>query len=92
KWISEKRTKIKQKRTKPSTEWKRVEKRRKDKVKSKPKSKSQQSQSQTQEVKVEAKDQKVKVKAEADIEEILDGPTRTHLMGRGNPLSIHMKT
>ncbi|GJZ27970.1 hypothetical protein Tco_0572617 [Tanacetum coccineum] len=38
------------------------------------------------------KDQKVKVKAEADIEEILDGPTCTHLMGRDSPLSIHMKT
>ncbi|GJX40926.1 hypothetical protein Tco_0255916 [Tanacetum coccineum] len=38
-------------------------------------------------VKVKAKKSKVKVKAEAVNEEILNGPTRTHLMGRGSPLS-----
>ncbi|GJY03108.1 zinc finger, PMZ-type containing protein [Tanacetum coccineum] len=35
---------------------------------------------------------KSKVKVEAETEEILNGPTRTHLMGRGSPLSIYMKT
>ncbi|GKD33746.1 hypothetical protein Tco_1249255, partial [Tanacetum coccineum] len=35
---------------------------------------------------------KDKVKAEAVIEELLNEPTRTHLMGRDNPLSNYMKT
>ncbi|GKB05223.1 hypothetical protein Tco_0833418 [Tanacetum coccineum] len=49
--------------------------------KSMEKTKSNQSQSQSQ-------TQKVKVKAKDDIEEILDGPTRTHLMDWGNILFL----
>ncbi|GJX29171.1 reverse transcriptase domain-containing protein [Tanacetum coccineum] len=35
---------------------------------------------------------KVKVKTEAVIKEDLNGPTLTHLMGRGSPLRVHLKT
>ncbi|GKA80991.1 reverse transcriptase domain-containing protein [Tanacetum coccineum] len=64
--ISTKRTKTKPKRTKPSTEWK-----EREKVKVKAKKSTKQSTKS-----------KSKVKDEADTEEILNGPTRTHLMGR----------
>ncbi|GKE74599.1 hypothetical protein Tco_1536640, partial [Tanacetum coccineum] len=36
--------------------------------------------------------EKVKVKGGADIEEMLNGPTRTHLMGRVSPFIHYMKT
>ncbi|GJR21864.1 hypothetical protein Tco_0970391 [Tanacetum coccineum] len=39
---------------------------------------------------VKSQSQKVKVKDEAESEEILNGPTRTHLMGRVSPLSLDL--
>ncbi|GKC10531.1 hypothetical protein Tco_1007313 [Tanacetum coccineum] len=54
-----------------------MEKHEKNKVKSKPKTK---------------KSTKVKVKTNAVIKEDLNGPTLTHLMGRGSPLRVHLKT
>ncbi|GKE98081.1 hypothetical protein Tco_0021432, partial [Tanacetum coccineum] len=57
-----------------------MEEREKDKVKSKPKTKKSKSKSTPQ---------KSTVKAEAETEEMLNGPTRTHLMGRVNPFIHH---
>ncbi|GKF32346.1 hypothetical protein Tco_0102144, partial [Tanacetum coccineum] len=74
KWISETRTKNQAKNDKTEHG---MEKREKDKVKSKPKSK-----------KSKSTPQKSTVKAEAKTEEMLNGPTCTHLIGRVNPF-IH---
>ncbi|GKB83152.1 hypothetical protein Tco_0950047 [Tanacetum coccineum] len=71
------RKRISEKRTK--TKPKQQNRARECEEREKPKSKSQPSQSQ-------------QVKAEANIEEILNGPTRTHLMGRVSPLRFYMKT
>nr|GEX60691.1 putative ribonuclease H-like domain-containing protein [Tanacetum cinerariifolium] len=40
-------------------------------------------------VKVKVNHVKAKVKDEADIEEMSNGPTRTHLMGREEPKRVH---
>ncbi|GJU11659.1 hypothetical protein Tco_1134055 [Tanacetum coccineum] len=71
--------------------WKRISKKRtKNKAKTTKPSTEWKSVKKTKSKKSKSKStKKSKVKADAETEEILNGPTLTHLMGQGSPLSVN---
>ncbi|GJT63550.1 hypothetical protein Tco_1015030 [Tanacetum coccineum] len=68
------------------------DKRMKDQAKTEKTGHGMEKKSKSKSTKVKVNPDKVKVKAEAENEEILNGPTRTHLMGRDSPLRHLKKT